>query len=933
MKNKYISTIISILVFTGMLFSCKNIYEQTSVNDELNANAKLKIVLSGEVRTAMPDLSVYKITLTGIKEGTEEPVEFINEDNFSFNYGTTKDISLSCGVWSFDMTANNENETIFYSAEQNNVTIVPGENELKFELKITDINYGDAEDKYNSVYVEWCFPESENGVSVAAADYTVYDSENNIVFFRDQLLKNIDLSVYDNSDGKNVKFYQNNLPAGKYKVIMKLYSNALKTCELNTLQEIVYVVDDETTVLHKTDEHLLTTLPSHKVTYHLSSDVSFNTEAKGVVKSENDYTIAYTANCINNFDFLKDENVNKFNSHVEGWYSDPQFADGTEVTEIDASRDMDLWPKWAPGKMVSADKLLDYLKSLTDTDTYKVIISDANPSLGTINKAITDSNVKVKVDLDLSRCTELTAIDHGAFSNNAKLVSISIPANVTSFEDYAFHNCEELTNVTFVGSSTLTYIGERIFAYCSSLSEFSIPASVTTIAQEAFMFSNITSIAFPDSVTEIPDSVCSGCSSLETVTLGNAVTSIGRSAFSDSNITSIVFPDSLTQIPESVCNSCQSLTTVTLGNAVTSIGTSSFYKCKKIESLSLPATLNSIGDEAFYLCTKLTDINIPEGVTEIGEDAFNNCSITSIALPANLTSLGEGAFAYCEDAEGTVTIPEGLSEISDRTFMNCSKISAFEFAETPTLEIIGDNAFYQCEAITEMELPSTVQSIGDWAFGDCSKLEEINFPENLTSIGENAFLRCSALASIDMSNCKVTEIKKYTFSNCNKLSDVSLPETLVTIGEYAFNNCFKDGYDYIFIIYKNVKFIAKNAFKNSTNMNFQFYDDSLWYYSESDDCTEGIELPCEISDDECLFKPTEDLIRYNWYKIDAYRIKYYYGSNRLDNITPVVHIKGENTTLPEGEWCTDYYDLENSQIFAFPDEDWDYSEDLSLTNP
>ena len=52
----------------------------------------------------------------------------------------------------------------------------------------------------------------------------------------------------------------------------------------------------------------------------------------------------------------------------------------------------------------------------------------------------------------------------GGFAWCFELTSVTIPSSVTSINDYAFMDCSGLTSVTI--PSSVTYIGERAFALC-----------------------------------------------------------------------------------------------------------------------------------------------------------------------------------------------------------------------------------------------------------------------------------------------------------------------------------------------------------------------------------------------------------------------------------------------------------------------------------
>lgn len=82
----------------------------------------------------------------------------------------------------------------------------------------------------------------------------------------------------------------------------------------------------------------------------------------------------------------------------------------------------------------------------------------------------------------------------------SSLVSIAIPASVTSIGSYAFSGTS-LTSLTL--PMRLATISKGAFELCTSLSQVSIPESVTTIQAQAFNGRGLTSIIIPDSVNTV----------------------------------------------------------------------------------------------------------------------------------------------------------------------------------------------------------------------------------------------------------------------------------------------------------------------------------------------------------------------------------------------------------------------------------------------
>lgn len=130
------------------------------------------------------------------------------------------------------------------------------------------------------------------------------------------------------------------------------------------------------------------------------------------------------------------------------------------------------------------------------------------------------------------------------------------------------------------------------------------------------------------------------------------------------------------------------------------------------------------------------------------------------------------------------------------------------------IKTIGDYAFYECDSLTEAELPAGCTNLGVGSFDSCGRLEKIGFGSSLQMIGGYAFSGCAALSQvgafpdtlekIDMcafGGCiswkaelklpdSLTYVGSYAFMGCNGLSGtLSIPDSLTTIGTGAFNSC------------------------------------------------------------------------------------------------------------------------------------------------
>ena len=124
--------------------------------------------------------------------------------------------------------------------------------------------------------------------------------------------------------------------------------------------------------------------------------------------------------------------------------------------------------------------------------------------------------------------------------------------------------------------------------------------------------------------------------------------------------------------------------------------------------------------------------------------------------------IGEHAF-WCCDRLTSVTLPSSVKWIDHGAFIGCGRLTSVTFPSG--LVGIGSAAFRDCDDLTNVTLPSSLVEIGSRAFWDCDALTNVTLPYGLVEIGSDAFC------------------------DCNNLTSVTLPSSLVEIGSEAFRGC------------------------------------------------------------------------------------------------------------------------------------------------
>ncbi len=308
-------------------------------------------------------------------------------------------------------------------------------------------------------------------------------------------------------------------------------------------------------------------------------------------------------------------------------------------------------------------------------------------------------------------------------------------------------------------NSTITITG-----YTGSGGTVAIPSSinflpVTSIGDFAFEnCNNLTNVTIPNSVTKIGAAAFYRCFNLTRVLLPDSITSIGNDMFEFCNLTNITIPGSVTNIGEFAFSFCTHLVSISIPDSVTSIGDTAFEFCTSLSSLTIPSSVSSIGDFAFNYCTSLTNVTILNGISTLGDCVFAECaSLTSITIPKSVTKIGGEAFRRC------ASLTAIMVDASNSFYRSIAGV-LFDKSQTLLVEFPGGK-------VGSYTIPNSVTSIGNYAFEFCTSLTSVTIPNSVSSIGGNAFVNCTSLNSVTIPS-SVTSIGVYAFAYSANLSAI-----------------------------------------------------------------------------------------------------------------------------------------------------------------
>lgn len=371
-------------------------------------------------------------------------------------------------------------------------------------------------------------------------------------------------------------------------------------------------------------------------------------------------------------------------------------------------------------------------------------------------------------------CTELesvtlpntiTSIGFLAFDGCTALKSINIPNSVTHI-DTSFDRCSSLTSITIPES--VTYMESGAFNNCTELKtvQFNAINCRANPYNDLPFFEgcdNLTNFTFGESVQRIPKGLFNKIYSLASVTIPASVTSIEQKAFMNCNGLSsiIVAPGNKVYDSRDNCNAI--------------IETESNKLIAGCKGTKIPETVTSIDSYAFYNCSGLSSIDIPESVTSIGGYAFFLCSgLKSITIPKNVTSIGAYAFGKCYQLESIQFNAENCTGLSSRWLEDAyysfySKVSSFTFGET--VKSIPEYICSSLYELTSITIPNSVTTIGRSAFSNCKGLTSAIIGNSVTNIGGSAFSNCSGLTYLQCDAVTPPSLESYgaeVFSGVDK---------------------------------------------------------------------------------------------------------------------------------------------------------------------
>ena len=266
-------------------------------------------------------------------------------------------------------------------------------------------------------------------------------------------------------------------------------------------------------------------------------------------------------------------------------------------------------------------KIVDGLEFTSDNITY-VITSTSTVAVKSVSNSLKSVIIPESVSNN-GTTYRVTALTEKSFEGRHDIISLSIPSSITSIGEDAFMDC---------GSNIEVYI-TSLEAWCE-VKFGNQQSSPLSNAKTLFIDGKVVKdLVIPNGITSIPHYSFYQCKSITSLNIPNSVTSVGSSAFED----------------------CVGLTSVILSRGLTKIGGSTFEGCTGLTSITIPYTVTEIGLNAFKECTKLIDIKSEiQYPFEIDGNVFSTYSTATLTVPYGSkeyyqTTAGWSNFAHIID--------------------------------------------------------------------------------------------------------------------------------------------------------------------------------------------------------------------------------------------------------------------------------------------
>lgn len=392
------------------------------------------------------------------------------------------------------------------------------------------------------------------------------------------------------------------------------------------------------------------------------------------------------------------------------------------------------------------------------------------------------------IEVELSEYID--SLDDYALANLKNLESIVIPYSVKSIGLKAFADCIRLKDVTI--HPTVKTIHETAFDGCLRLNIIAEPGSMAYKFFQDLTYQPIWEEEYEDvediiynigdnveSIEDIVTGKTEGPNVSDATLLGTTVVSSGQAVILIDNTKQKV---NMGNYVEKEDEQNQNTETVTDKSEVIDLFSTTDVKGNTIPKYTIVG--NEIASKAYYGSKNMSGYQIPENIVKINDFAFARSNVGSISIPNTVDTIGYGAFYHCDSLE-KVDIPTSVTTIEPFAFDNTKWMENFQTSRQEFL-IVGDGILLAYNGgDSHIKIPEGVKRIAPYVFYKHNGVLSVSLPDSLIEIGEAAFDGCTNLSEV-FGGTNVKIIKDRAFNFC-PLQTVKITDAVESIGLKAFD--------------------------------------------------------------------------------------------------------------------------------------------------
>ena len=147
----------------------------------------------------------------------------------------------------------------------------------------------------------------------------------------------------------------------------------------------------------------------------------------------------------------------------------------------------------------------------------------------------------------------------------------------------------------------------------------------------------------------------------------------------------------------------------------------------------------------------IQEVVLPSGTELLSQFSFARSSVSKVVLPEGLTRIEYAAFYHCDNLT-EVVIPSTVVYIGEKAFAHTPWYDSFMDRSDRTAGdflIVGDGVLIAYRGSSQnVVIPDTVKYIGEEVFLNHTEIRTIVIPESVSSVASSAFRGCTNLINM-----------------------------------------------------------------------------------------------------------------------------------------------------------------------------------------